>query len=96
MAINHDNTCDRASLGWTLLRIEEEQGPDLCATVSEVRRAREEYRDAGLLPWCSCLERQILTTSQHANLARKAGDEERYLELLAERHDLEQERRATA
>jgi len=90
--INHDDPCDRTTLGWTLLRIEEEQGPDLCVTVSEIRRAREEYRDAGVLPYCSCLERQIRTLIQHRATAHKAGDLERYAALRAEVHERTTER----
>lgn len=88
MQIDHDDRCDRETLGWTLLRVEEEQGPALCVTVSELRRAREEYRDAGQLPYCSCGERQLRELRGLIDKARKAGDEERYHELLAERREL--------
>ena len=86
--IRHNDSCDQLTLGWTALRVESEQGPELCVTVSELRRAREVYRDAGQLPYCSCGEREVKHLRHQAEIARKAGDRERYLDLLVEAKQL--------
>lgn len=91
----HQTICDQTTLGWTALRVEEEQGPHLCVTVSELRRAREVYRDLPHpnFPKCECDKKQIAVISAEIDTARKqsTADEaagQRYLDLLAERQAL--------
>lgn len=87
--IHHLTICDQKTLGWTALRVEEEQGPELCVTVSELRRAREVYRDTHpAFPQCNCLDIRVKTLTKEIDQARKAGDDERYHELLTERAEL--------
>ena len=86
--IEHQTICDHTTLGWTALQVEEKRGPDLCVTVSELRRAREVFRDAGQLPPCDCARIQVAGLGVLVDRARKSGDRVRYEALLAERREL--------
>lgn len=91
----HQTICDQTTLGWTALRVEEERGPELCVTVSELRRAREVYRDLPhpKFPKCECDKKQIAEITSEIKTARlqapsSSDAAQRYVDLLDERRAL--------
>lgn len=98
----HLTICDQTTLGWTALRVEEEKGPELCVTVSELRRAREVYRDLPhpRFPKCECARIQVATVSRELatvklqrQAAAKAGDLAAADDLIGQERILMDERR---
>lgn len=99
----HLTICDQTTLGWTALRVEEEKGPELCVTVSELRRAREVYRDLPhpQFPTCECARIQIATITKEIKTSRLRSDaaanrqdNDAYFAALGEYSELLEERRA--
>ena len=91
----HQTICDQTTLGWTALRVEEEKGPDLCVTVSELRSAREVYRDLPhpKFPKCECQRIQLATITREIRTARLRAESTNDAHAVLAYHDLLDERR---